>query len=111
MRRFESGRERLAAAGIAAIALLAAAVAGGARAEALGGVPAQVGGRLIGVEPMEAIRAATDRPAVHMNAIDEVGTVTPGKLANLIAVRGDLLRDPGLLQDLDLVVKRGRRYQ
>ncbi len=67
--------------------------------------------RVFGVEPMEAIRAATYWPAVHMNAIDDVGTITPGKLANVIAVRGDVLRYPSLLQDVDLVVKRGRRYK
>ncbi len=67
--------------------------------------------RVFGVEPMEAIRAATYWPAVHMKAIDDVGTVSPGKYADVIAVRGDVLRYPNLLQDVDVVVKRGRRYR
>ncbi len=67
--------------------------------------------RLLGVEPMEAIRAATYWPAVAMGVADEVGTVVPGKYADIIAVRGDVLRYVNLLADVDLVIKRGRRYK
>ncbi|MBA3563190.1 MAG: amidohydrolase family protein [Gammaproteobacteria bacterium] len=65
----------------------------------------------LGVEPMEAIRSATYWPSVAMKVDDEVGTVTPGKYADIIAVRGDVLRYISLLQDVDIVVKRGRRYK
>jgi imidazolonepropionase-like amidohydrolase len=41
----------------------------------------------------------------------EVGTVTPGKYADIIAVRGDVLRDITLLQRVDLVVKHGVRFK
>ena len=41
----------------------------------------------------------------------EVGTVTPGKYADLIAVRGDVLRSIDLLSRPDLVIKRGVRYR
>jgi imidazolonepropionase-like amidohydrolase len=41
----------------------------------------------------------------------DVGTITPGKYADIIAVRGDVLRYINLLQDVDIVVKRGRRYR
>ncbi len=64
-----------------------------------------------GVPVMEAIQAATYWPAVHMGVIDEVGTVSPGKYADIIAVRGDVLRHIDLLQDVDLVFKHGRRYK
>jgi imidazolonepropionase-like amidohydrolase len=64
-----------------------------------------------GVPPMEAIRAATYWPAVQMGVIDRVGTVSAGKQADLIAVRGDLLRHINLLADVDLVIKRGVRYR
>ena len=37
--------------------------------------------------------------------------MSPGKYADIIAVRGDVLRYINLLQDVDLVVKRGRRYK
>jgi len=65
----------------------------------------------LGVDPMFAIRAATYWPAVAMKAERDVGTVTPGKFADIIAVRGDVLRYIDLLQDVDIVVKRGTRYK
>ena len=39
-----------------------------------------------GVDPMTAIRAATYWPSVAMKVDTEVGTVTPGKYADIIAV-------------------------
>jgi imidazolonepropionase-like amidohydrolase len=64
-----------------------------------------------GVDPMDAIRAATFWPAVHLKVDEEVGTISPGKWADVIAVRGDVLRHVDLLQDVDLVLKRGVRYK
>jgi imidazolonepropionase-like amidohydrolase len=37
--------------------------------------------------------------------------VTPGKYADIIAVRGDVLRYITLLQRVDMVIKRGHRYK
>ncbi len=65
----------------------------------------------LGVEPMEAIRAATYWPSVLMKVDAQVGTVSEGKYADIIAVRGDVLRYITLLQDVDVVVKRGTRYK
>lgn len=64
-----------------------------------------------GVPAMDAIRAATYWPAVAMKVDKEVGTISPGKKADIIAVRGDVLRHPDLLQDVDLVIKNGVRYK
>ena len=64
-----------------------------------------------GVSAMDAIKAATYWPAVHMKVDQDVGTVTEGKLADIIAVRGDVLRHPALLQDVDLVIKNGKRVR
>ena len=61
------------------------------------------------VDPMEAIRAATYWPAKMMKVDHEVGTISEGKYADVIAVRGDVLRYISLLQDVDLVIKHGRR--
>lgn len=61
----------------------------------------------LGVEPMEAIRAATYWPAVAMGVEEDYGTVTPGKYADIIAVRGDVLRHINLLYTVDVVVKHG----
>ena len=67
--------------------------------------------REMGVPPMEAIRSATYWPSVMMKKDQDVGTVTPGKLADIIAVRGDVLRYIDLLQRVDIVVKHGKRYK
>jgi imidazolonepropionase-like amidohydrolase len=40
-----------------------------------------------------------------------VGTISAGKKADIIAVRGDVLRHPNLLQNVDLVIKGGVRYK
>jgi imidazolonepropionase-like amidohydrolase len=66
---------------------------------------------ILGVDPMTAIRGATYWPAVAMKVEADVGTVTPGKYADLIAVRGDVLRHIALLQRVDIVLKRGTRYK
>ncbi|HEV2855163.1 MAG TPA: amidohydrolase family protein [Thermoanaerobaculia bacterium] len=66
---------------------------------------------VFGVPAMDAIRAATFWPAVAMKVEKEVGTVTPGKRADVIAVRGDVLRHVDLLQDVDVVIKGGVRYK
>jgi predicted amidohydrolase YtcJ len=66
---------------------------------------------ILGVDPMTAIRAATYWPAVAMKVDRDVGTVTPGKYADIVAVRGDVLRYIALLQRVDMVVKRGTRYK
>lgn len=64
-----------------------------------------------GVDPMTAIRAATYWPSVAMKVDSQVGTVTPGKFADIIAVRGDVLRYISLLQRVDIVIKHGVRYK
>ena len=64
-----------------------------------------------GIDPMYAIRAATYWPALWMGVADDVGTITPGKYADIIAVDGDVLRYISLLQDVDMVIKHGKRYK
>src|SRR5262245_16212304 len=63
------------------------------------------------VDPMTAIRAATYWPAVAMKVESQVGTIVPGKYADIIAVRGDVLRYISLLQRVDIVIKHGTRYK
>jgi hypothetical protein len=67
--------------------------------------------RRCGMPVERAIRAATHDAATAMGVGHESGAISPGKIADLIAVRGDVLRDPGLLQSVDIVVKRGRRIR
>lgn len=64
-----------------------------------------------GFDPMYTIRAATYWPAVAMGVASDYGTITPGKYADIIAVKGDVLRHIALLQDVDMVIKHGRRVK
>ena len=64
-----------------------------------------------GVPPMEVIQAATLWPARFLKVEDRLGTLTPGKLADVIAVRGDPLTDMSVLRDVTLVLKGGRRVR
>jgi imidazolonepropionase-like amidohydrolase len=41
----------------------------------------------------------------------ESGSLAPGKYADVIAVRGDVLRTPALLQHVDIVIRHGHRYR
>ena len=67
--------------------------------------------REMGVAPMEAIRSATYWPSLMMKKDRDVGTITPGKFADIIAVRGDVLRYIDLLQRVDVIVKHGKRVK
>jgi len=65
----------------------------------------------LGIDPMETIRAATYWPSVAMKVDKDAGTVSEGKYADIIAVRGDVLRYIDLIQRVDLVIKHGVRYK
>lgn len=64
-----------------------------------------------GIDPMYTIRAATYWPSVMMGVDKDFGTISEGKYADIIAVKGDVLRHMDLLQDVKLVVKKGKRYK
>jgi len=63
------------------------------------------------IPAQETIRAATYWPAKMMKVSDRWGTVTAGKYADIIAVKGDVLRHINLLQDVDFVMKGGEVYK
>jgi imidazolonepropionase-like amidohydrolase len=65
----------------------------------------------LNISAMDTIRAATYWPAVLMNVNDKSGTVTEGKYADIIAVKGDVLRYINLLQNVDMVMKDGKVYK
>ncbi len=67
--------------------------------------------REMGMDPMLTIKAATYWPAVFQGVEDKVGTISAGKFADIIAVRGDVLRYINLLQKVDIVIKHGKRYK
>jgi imidazolonepropionase-like amidohydrolase len=66
---------------------------------------------VIGYTPLEAITCATRSGAELMRMADRIGTLQPGKLADLVVVDGDPLKDIGVLQRRDrLSVMQGGRF-
>ena len=65
----------------------------------------------MGFDPMYTIRAATYWPSVAMGVDKDFGTVSEGKYADIIAVKGDVLRYMDLLQNVGMVIKKGKRYK
>ena len=60
-----------------------------------------------GYTPEEAIRSATVIASKHIEMDDVIGTLTPGKKADLIAVYADPLQDIGQLKQVRFVMKDG----
>ena len=65
----------------------------------------------LGMTPMQAIAGATRWPARFLKKEKELGTLAPGRYADVIAVRGDVLTHVDLLQRVDVVVKNGVRVK
>jgi imidazolonepropionase-like amidohydrolase len=63
-----------------------------------------------GLSPLQAIRAATLVGAMTIGQERQMGSIAPGKLANLVVVQRDPLMDIGNLRTVVLTVKRGHRY-
>ena len=61
-----------------------------------------------GLTPMQAIQAGTRVNAELLGWEDRIGTIEPGKLADLIAVRGNPLEDLSELQRVSFVMSGGR---
>ncbi len=62
-----------------------------------------------GLTPMQAIQAGTRNPAAAVGILDQVGTVEPGKSADLLVVDGDPSADIHALRQVRAVFQRGRR--
>jgi len=60
-----------------------------------------------GMPPVEALKAATVNAADLLGLASEVGTIEPGKSADIIAVTGDPLADVTVLKKVDFVMARG----
>jgi len=63
--------------------------------------------RVYGVDPLQAIKSATYWPSVFMGVDKKLGTITEGKQADIIAVKGDVLKYINLLQNVDIIIKKG----
>lgn len=64
-----------------------------------------------GMSAMDSIKAATIVAAEHIRMDDKIGSLTPGKHADLIAVDGNPLSDIEELLDVDFVMKGGVVYK
>ena len=64
---------------------------------------------LAGMTPFEALKAATVNPAKALNV--DTGTIEAGKLADLIAVEGDPLKDIAAVHKVKHVIANGRVYE
>ncbi len=63
-----------------------------------------------GFTPLQAIEAATEVGAAALGQSAQRGTVTPGKLADLVVLDADPSRDIRNTTKIDFVVKHGRVY-
>jgi len=61
-----------------------------------------------GISPMEAIVAGTRNAANNLGMANELGTIESGKLADIIAVSGDPLKDIRNTREIKLVIKDGK---
>ena len=64
-----------------------------------------------GMEPMEAIIAATRTAAEVLGMEDQIGILQSGMVADIVAVPGDPLEDITRLQAVDFVMKEGTVYR
>ncbi len=63
-----------------------------------------------GLDPLEALHAATRQGAEALRVADRTGTIEAGKAADIIALDGDPLVDPSALERVVFVMKGGRQY-
>lgn len=63
-----------------------------------------------GMKPADVLRSATLVGAMVVGRGSEIGTIEPGKLADLVFVRRDPLADVRAFRTVVLTVKRGREY-
>jgi imidazolonepropionase-like amidohydrolase len=66
---------------------------------------------LAGLSPAEALESATRDAAVVLGAQSLRGTIEVGKLADLVALRSDPLRDIRNTRSVQMVMKRGRVWR
>src|SRR5262249_45615726 len=64
-----------------------------------------------GLSPLAALQAATVHAADLLGWSDKVGSVEPGKWADLVAVDGDPLHDVRVLENIKFVMKGGQIYR
>ena len=61
-----------------------------------------------GMPPYEAIKSATVSASDLLRISDQYGTLEAGKMADIVAVKGDPLEDITILQNVSFVMKNGK---
>jgi imidazolonepropionase-like amidohydrolase len=64
-----------------------------------------------GMTPIEALRAATVNGAELLGRSSEIGSIEPGKYADIVAVDGDPLADVTVMEKVVFVMKGGEVYK
>jgi imidazolonepropionase-like amidohydrolase/Tol biopolymer transport system component len=64
-----------------------------------------------GMTPMEALRAATISPATYLGLDRDLGSIVPGKLADLVVIDGDVTSDIRVSDRVEYVMANGRLYE
>ena len=64
-----------------------------------------------GMTEMEAIRSATVIASEMLDINDKLGSIESGKLADIIAVKGNPIKDITFLQEVVFVMKEGKIYK
>lgn len=65
----------------------------------------------LGLTPTQALQSGTANAAELMGWSDRIGAIREGMFADMVAVKGDPLRDIQLLQDVQFVMKDGVVYK
>jgi imidazolonepropionase-like amidohydrolase len=65
----------------------------------------------LGQSPADALRSATTTAAKLLGMQDQIGSLEQGKFADIVAVRGDPLKDTTVLEHVDFVMKGGVVYK
>jgi imidazolonepropionase-like amidohydrolase len=60
-----------------------------------------------GMTPMQAIQASTVNAATALGKQDIIGSISKGKFADIIAVKGDPIKDISVLEKVTVVIKEG----
>jgi len=63
-----------------------------------------------GMSPLESLRTATMNPAETLGLDKQLGSITQGKLADLIVVQGDITQDIRLSDNVTYTMINGRLY-
>jgi imidazolonepropionase-like amidohydrolase len=65
----------------------------------------------LGMKPLDALRAGTSLDAELLGIADRLGTLAPGKLADVVAVPGDPVRNIHATEHVFFVMKEGTVYR